>query len=114
MDQKEGEIMDLSQAMDQMLTLDTLQAMGEAMAVAALSDELVFEFIPRAHRYMHENTLAVINQTPDTIEAMGTASKDVLIGTGKMVQYSGKGLQYTGKGIKYAMPSLLELLVGMV
>lgn len=105
--------MDLQQAMDKMMTLDTLQSMGEAMAIAVLSDEFVFEFVPRAHRYMHENVITYLNNSAEIIESTGKAANDVMIGAGKMVQYTGKGIQYTGKGVKYAMPSVLELLAGM-
>ena len=104
---------DFQAAMDKLVTLDTLQNMGEAMAAAVLADEFVFEFVPRAHRYMHENVIAYINNSPALVEATGEAINKGLIGIGKMNQYTGKGVQYVGKGIKYGLPSVLELLVGM-
>lgn len=72
----------------------TLWALFSSISDAIITDYVMNDLIPRQYKMATELNLAVISETPETIEA------------------SAKVIKETGKAVNEMIPSLLELIAG--
>lgn len=72
----------------------TLWALASSMSDAILLDYVMHDLIPRHYRFSTELNLAVIHETPETIEATSKVVKE------------------TAKLVDEIVPSILELIAG--
>jgi len=74
-----------------------------AISNAILLDQLYFEYVPLALRVYKEVTLAVVQETPETIEARGSVAYNV----GRGIGAAGKGVGAAAKGVTPGLTTLL-------